>query len=164
MSNTNQNLLNQVIAALTLTEISESLATAEAALPDATLTDEQRRSLNAISVDNKVFAEEMLDEMNTNPNAAVNATYNLELLANDLQLFEQVESIISRLLDIVQRLNDVKRLAGHEAYGMATAAYGVLEVMARTGVPGAQASYDRLKVRFANSGGGKPADGEETTS
>ena len=164
MSNTNQNLLNQVIAALTVTEISESLATVESALPDATLTDEQRRSLNAISVDNKVFAEEMLDEMNTNPNAAVNATYNLEFLDNDLQLFRQVETIISRLMDILQRLDDLKRLAGHEAYGMATAAYGMLEVMARTGVPGAQASYDRLKPRFAKSGGGKPVDGEETTS
>ena len=163
MSNTNQNLLNQVIAALALTEISEALSTVEAALPDATLTDEQRRSLSAISVDNKVFAEEMLDEMNTNPNAAVNATYNLEFLANDIQLFEQVESLISRLLDIVQRLNDVKRLAGHEAFGMATAAYGMLEVMARTGVPGAQASYDRLKPRFSK-GGGKPIDGEETAS
>ena len=164
MSNTNQNLLNQVIAALTVTEISESLATVESALPDATLTDEQRRSLNAISVDNKVFAEEMLDEMNTNPNAAVNATYNLEFLDNDLELFRQVETIISRLMDILQRLDDLKRLAGHEAYGMATAAYGMLEVMARTGVPGAQASYDRLKPRFAKSGGGKPVDGEETTS
>ncbi|HET8804781.1 MAG TPA: hypothetical protein VFM72_09395, partial [Aequorivita sp.] len=102
MSNPNQNLLNQVIAALALTEISESLSTVEEALPDATLTDEQRRTLNAISVDNKVFAEEMLDEMNTNPNAAVNATYNLEFLANDLQLFEQVESITSRLKDILQ--------------------------------------------------------------
>jgi hypothetical protein len=161
MSNTNQNLLNQTLEALTVTEIMEALNTAAAALPDATLTDEQRRNLNAISVDNKVFAEEVLDEMNTNPNAAVNATYNLEFLANDLQLFEQVESIISRLMDMVQRLEDVKRLAGHEAYGMATGAYGMLEVMARTGVPGAQASFDRLKPRFAKSGG-RPADGEET--
>ncbi len=157
MSNTNQNLLNQTLAALAVTEIMDALTTVASALPDATLTDEQRRSLNAISVDNKVFAEEMLDEMNTNPNAAVNATYNLAFLANDLQLFEQVESIISRMMDIIQRLDDVKRLAGHEAYGMATAAYGMLEVMARTGVPGAQASYDRLKVRFAGQGGRTPA-------
>ena len=163
MSNTSQNLLNQTLASLEISEIMEALNTVAEALPDATLTDEQRGSLNAISVDNKVFAEEMLDEMNTNPNAAVNATYNLGFLANDLQLFEQVESIITRLKDILQRLDDVKRLAGHEAYGMATGAYGMLEVMARTGVPGAQASYDRLKVRFAKSSG-KPVDGEETTS
>ena len=153
MSNTNQNLLNQTLAALSVTEIMEALNTAAAAFPDATLTDEQRKSLNAISVDNKVFAEEMLDEMTINPNAAVNATYNLEFLANDLQLFDQVESIMARLMDMLQRLDDVKRLAGHEAFGMATGAYGMLDVMARTGVPGAQASYDRLKVRFAGQGG-----------
>ena len=29
----------------------------------------------------------------------------------------------------------------------------MIEVMARTGVPGAQASYDRLKVRYAGQGG-----------
>ena len=160
MSNTNQNLLNQTLAALSVTEIMEALNTAAAAFPDATLTDEQRKSLNAISVDNKVFAEEMLDEMNTNPNAAVNATYNLEFLANDLQLFDQVESIMARLMDMLQRLDDVKRLAGHEAFGMATGAYGMLDVMARTGVPGAQASYDRLKVRFA--GQGRPSGTGET--
>ena len=157
MSNTNQNLLNQTLAALSVTEIMEALNTAAAAFPDATLTDEQRKSLNAISVDNKVFAEEMLDEMTINPNAAVNATYNLEFLANDLQLFDQVESIMARLMDMLQRLDDVKRLAGHEAFGMATGAYGMLDVMARTGVPGAQASYDRLKVRFAGQGGRNPA-------
>ena len=160
MSNTNQNLLNQTLAALSVTEIMEALNTAAAAFPDATLTDEQRKSLNAISVDNKVFAEEMLDEMTINPNAAVNATYNLEFLANDLQLFDQVESIMARLMDMLQRLDDVKRLAGHEAFGMATGAYGMLDVMARTGVPGAQASYDRLKVRFA--GQGRPAGTGET--
>src|SRR5690554_2653402 len=152
MSNTNQNLLNQVMAALALTEITESLDNVESALPNATLTDEQRSSLNAISVDNKVFVEELLDEMTNNPNAAVNATYSMEFLGNDLQLFEQTESIISRVMDILQRLEDIKRLAGHEAYGMATGAYGLLEVMARTGVPGAQSSYDRLKPRFSKSG------------
>ena len=157
MSNTNQNLLNQTLAALSVTEIMEALNTAAAAFPDATLTDEQRRTLNAISVDNKIFAEEVLDEMNTNPNAAVNATYNLEFLTNDLQLFDQVESIKSRMRDMMQRLDDVTRLAGHEGYGMATGAYGMLEVLARTGVPGAQASYDRLKARFAGQGGRNPA-------
>lgn len=164
MSNTNQNLLNQTLAALAITEIMDALTTVASALPDATLTDEQRRSLNAISVNNKVFAEEVLDEMNTNPIAAITATYNKDFLANDIQLFEQVESILSRMMDIIQRLEDVKRLAGHEAYGLATAAYGMWEVMARTGVPGAQASFDRLKLRYAGQGGGRPVDGEETTS
>ncbi|MDN3722747.1 hypothetical protein QRD02_00005 [Aequorivita sp. SDUM287046] len=97
MSNTNQNLLNQVLAELAITEIMEALTTVESALPTATLTDEQRRELNSINVDNKVFAEEVLDEMNTNPMAAVNGTYNKEFLANDLSLFEQTESILSRL-------------------------------------------------------------------
>ena len=160
MSNTNQNLLNQTLAALAVTEIMEALTTVASALPDATLTDEQRRSLNAISVDNKVFAEEVLDEMNTNPIAAVNTTYNEEFLTNDILLFEQVESILSRLMDLVQRLDDIKRLAGHEAYGMSTAVYGMLDVMARSGVPGAQSSYDRLKVRFAQQG--RPTGTAET--
>ena len=156
MSNTNQNLLNQVIDANVMATIMESLATVQAALPDSTLTPEQRSSLNAISVDNKVFAEEVLNEMDTNPLAAVNATYNRDYLANDLQLFGQRETIETRLMDLLQRVRDLKRMAGHESYGMATGAYGMIEVMARTGVPGAQASYDRLKVRYAGQGGRNP--------
>jgi hypothetical protein len=155
MSNTNQNLLNQTLADLALTEILESLNNVLSALPTTTLTDEQRSSLNAISVANKVFAEEVLDEMTVNPNPGVIATYNMTFLANDLKLFEQIESIQSRLMDIAQRLDDIKRLAGHEGYGIATASYTMLESMARSGVPGAQASYDRLKPRFA--GQGRPA-------
>ena len=47
-------------------------------------------------------------------------------------------------------INEITR---HEAYGM-------WEAIARTGVPGAQASYDRLKVRFAALG--RPAGTGET--
>lgn len=160
MSNTNQNLLNQTLAALTLTEISEALTVVESALPNGTLNDEQRRALNSINIANKVFAEEVLDEMNTNPIPAVNTTYSKEYLANDINLFEQMESIISRIKNITQKLEDIRRIAGHEAYGIATAAYYMLEGMARSGVPGAQASYDRLKVRYASNGGNQNAEPE----
>lgn len=57
MSNVNQNLMNQALDPSTVASIMESLTTVEAALPDATLTDEQRKTYNAISVDNKIFAQ-----------------------------------------------------------------------------------------------------------
>lgn len=157
MSNVNQNLVNQILAPLAMTAITDALNTVESSLPDATLTDEQRRTFNAISVDNKIFAEEVLDEMTTNTSVTIPPFFNKDLLATDLQLFEQVESIKSRMLNIVQRLDDLLRVAGHESYGMSTAVYGMFEMMARSGVPGAQASYDRLKVRFAGQGGSRPA-------
>ena len=119
--------------------------------------------MNAISVNNKVFAEEVLDEMTTNPNAAINTAYNKDSLANDLAFFEQIETVTSRMLNIVQKLDDLKRVAGHEAYGMATGAYALYEALAKSGTPGAQNSYDRLKVRFAGQGG-RPEDGEENAS
>ncbi len=153
MSNVNQNLVNETLPPLAMTAITEALATVESSLPDATLTDEQRQSYNAISVDNKIFAEEVLDEMTTNTTVSIPAFYNKDFLATDLELFEQVESIKSRMLNIVQRLEDLQRVAGHESYGMGTAVYGMFEMMARSGVPGAQTSYDRLKARFAGQGG-----------
>ncbi len=156
MSNVNQNLVNLVIAPAAITEIMGAITTIEAALPDATLTEEQRRTYNAISVDNKIFAEEVLDEMTNNTNVIIPAFYNKDFLESDLELFEQVESIKSRMLNVVQRLDDLQRVAGHESYGMGTAVYGMFEMMARSGMPGAQASYDRLKARFAGQGGGKP--------
>jgi len=161
MSNVNQNLVNEILAPLAMTAITDALTAVESALPDATLTEEQRRTFNAISVDNKVFAEEVLDEMTINTTVTIPPVFDRSLLATDLELFEQVESIKSRMLNIVQRLDDLLRVAGHESYGMATAVYGMFEVMARTGVPGAQASYDRLKVRFQNQGGARPVSEPE---
>ncbi|MBK5213119.1 MAG: hypothetical protein JJE55_05605 [Flavobacteriaceae bacterium] len=154
MSNVNQNLLNQALSPETITSIMESLTAVESNLPDSTLTDEQRRTYNAISVDNKVFAEHVLDEMNINTTVTIPAFYNKEFLDNDLTLNTQAQSIRSRMLNIVQRLDDIIRLTGHEGYGMSTSVYGMFEMMARSGVPGAQASYDRLKERYQSQGGG----------
>ena len=157
MSNTNQNLLNLVLDPEDLTAIMNSLDDAARLLPESPLTSEQRISLNAISVDNKIFAAEVLDEMNTNPIDAINATYSKDNLANDIQLFEQAETILTRLMNLVKRLEDVKRMAGHEAYGVSTAVYGMYNLIANTAAnSSAQNSYDRLKVRF--QGQGRPED------
>jgi hypothetical protein len=153
MSNVNQNLVDQTLDPLAVTAITDALDIVESSLPDTTLTDEERQNYNAISVDNKIFAEEVLDEMTTNTTVTIPAFYNKDHLANDLALFEQVESIKSRMLNLVQRLDDLQRVAGHESYGMGTAVYGMFEMMARSGMPGAQASYDRLKARYAGQGG-----------
>jgi len=45
-----------------------------------------------------------------------------------------------------------KRLADHEAYTAALALYKIIEAMAELGIPGFQAAYDVLKVRFAAQG------------
>lgn len=154
--------MNQALDPGVIAAIMESLTTVESALPDSTLTDEQRKTYNAISVDNKIFAQQVLDEMTTNTTVTIPAFYNPVFLENDLTLHTQVQSIKSRMLNIVQRLDDLLRLTGHEGYGMGIAVYGMFEVMARSGVPGAQASFDRLKERFAGQGGDGRPEGEPT--
>ena len=162
MSNVNQNLLNQALDPEIIIEIMENLETVEHNLPDATLNEEQRLTYNAISVDNKVFAEHVLDQMTTNTTVDIPSFYNKDFLANDLALNSQAHSIRSRMMNIVQRLDDIIRLTGHEAYGMSTSVYGMFQMMSRSGVPGAQASYDLLKERFQRQGGEGRPEGDPT--
>ena len=148
MSNVSQNLIDQALAPAAQTAITDAMTVVEANLPSIALTDEQRTSYNAISVDNKVFAEEVLDEIRSNPTVIIPAFFNPAFLENDLQIFEQLESVETRMRNLLMRITDLKRMAGHEAYGMATAVYTLYEIGNRTGQPGAKQSYERLSARF----------------
>lgn len=58
--------------------------------------------------------------------------------------------------NVLLRLNDAKRIAGREAMQGAYRAYAQYKEAAENGVPGAQASYDKLKARFEKLASSKP--------
>jgi glycerol-3-phosphate cytidylyltransferase-like family protein len=140
----------------------DALNTVEANLPPIVITDEERSSFNAISVDNKIFVDEVINELQNNPNLNLDGFFNPAFIVNDRDLFEQAETIESRMENVLNLVRDIKRMVGHESYGSGTGTYGMIAVMARNGMLGAQESYERLKARFAGQGGNGRPEGEPT--
>lgn len=119
------------------------------------LSPDEREELFGLDVENRVFAYEAWEEANIN-GSILPAYINVLDLDNDLKFFNQLDNIESILENQLQRIKDTKRLAGHEAYAMALTIYKLFESAHLAGIPGATASYNRLKQRFAQQGGGAP--------
>jgi ABC-type Zn uptake system ZnuABC Zn-binding protein ZnuA len=149
MSNLSENRINVVIAAADITTINTSINAILSKIPEnTTLTDSQRLNYTAINVSNKVFAEDVLTESKQTGNGILSPFINLEFLENDLTVFSQLDAIESALSNALQRVKDAKRIAGHEAYGMASKAYNSYKDAADAGVANAKSGYDKLKVRY----------------
>jgi ABC-type Zn uptake system ZnuABC Zn-binding protein ZnuA len=161
MSNLSENRLNVVLAAADVTAINNSIATILSKVPaNTTLTDEQRTGYNAIDVANKVFSDDCLSEALANGTGILPGFISLPNLQNDLTVFNQLDAAASALTNALQRIEDAKRIAGHEAYGQATTIYNSFKQAHENGVPNATAAFNKLKVRFEAQGnaGRKAAD------
>ena len=154
MSNLTENKINVVLAAADITAINTSVATILSKIPaNTTLTDEQRLGYNAINVANKVFAEDCLVEAQLNGIGILPGFINLTNLQNDLTVFEQLDQIESALNNVMQRISDAKRIAGHEGFGQANVIYNAFKSANENGIVNAKSSFDKLKVRYEAQGG-----------
>ncbi len=158
MGNLTENRLNEVIDPAVVTTINTAIGDIESNLPTGSLDDEQRKSYAAIDVNNKVFTEDVLAEMQNNGASIIPPFLSSALLTNDLQLFEQLDDMESRLANAMRKVSDLKRIAGHEAYSMALSVYRIYDAANQAGIPGAKESYEKLKTRFENQGGGRAED------
>ncbi len=152
MSNLTENRLNEVLDGVAFSGMLDAVTSIESNLPAGSLDDEERASLSAINVNNKVFAEDVITEMQGSGAGILPPYLSSALLATDLQIFEQLDQLDSRLANAQRKVNDLKRIAGHEAYTMALSVYKNYDAASQAGVPGAKESYERLKVRFENQG------------
>lgn len=153
MSNLSENRLNVVLAAADVTAINTSIATILSKVPaNTTLTDEQRLGYNAINVANKVFSDDCLVEAQANGAGILPGFINLVNLQNDLTIFNQLDTISSALTNVLQRIEDAKRIAGHEAYAQSTTIYNSFKQAHENGIPNATTSFNKLKVRFEAQG------------
>lgn len=160
MSNLSENRINVVLAAADVAAINASIATILSKMPaNTTLTDEQRVAYNAIDVVNKVYAEDCLAEAQTNGTGIVPGYVNLQNLQNDLTVFNQLDAVWSSLKNALQRVEDARRIAGHEAYALTSPIYNSFKQAHENGVPNASTSYNKLKARFEAQGNtGKKAN------
>jgi hypothetical protein len=155
MSNLNPNRLNLTYPAADMTLMKNNANATIAKIPaGATLTEEERAGGGDINVDNKIFVDGTLNELNSNGATIMPAWFNIANLATDVAFYDQSEELISLHQNIIIRLRDAQRIAGREALLSARKAYEQYKSAADGGIAGAQASYDKLKVRFERSGGG----------
>lgn len=155
MANITDNRIDYTIPPADVTTVTTAIVNLNATLSFLqALTDPERDALLSLDVDNKIFVDDALDEISNNPNnAAILPPFiNSGYLKNDITLFEQLDSIESELLNLLSRISDTKRIAGHEAYVISLTAYNLYGIATNAGIPGAKQSYDRLKVRFAGQG------------
>jgi hypothetical protein len=158
MANITENRISLVISDTDVTALETAAGQVSTIINANTiaLEDDERASLFSLDEANKVFAEEALQEAQANGSILPPVVQGLvPELAKDLTLFMQLDNFENTQINQwLQRVKDTKRLSAHESYKVALIIYGIYEALAKAGVPGAQASYDRLKQRFMNRGGG----------
>jgi len=154
MSNITENRLNTVLAAADIAAINTAITAITAKLPAGSLDDDQRHVLKSIDVNNKVFVEDTLIELGISGAGIIPAFINPAFIQNDLTLFEQLDGVEASLLNLLQKIADLKRISGHESYSAALTVYKIYEAANLAGIPGAKQAYDKLKSRFDAQGNG----------
>ena len=152
MGNVNENRLNLTYSAADIALMKANANSTISKVPaGATLTPEERAvNQNDIDVDNKMY------ELNFNGAGIMPSWLIIPQIATDLSFFEQSDELETIYENLLLRINDAKRIAGREAMAGALRAYHQYREAAENGVPGAQASYDKLKVRFEKMASSKP--------
>lgn len=153
MSNITENRINRILNETAMTNALAAITNLETELPEGSLDDAQRDNYRAINVQNKVFTEDVMTEMQNNGTTILPPYLNVGLLKNDFDLFEQLDILESRLVNATRQLSDLKRIAGHEAYTMALSVYKSYDAANQAGIAGAKESYERLSERFNGQGG-----------
>lgn len=152
MSNLLNNRVNSTATPAQVTAVKAAFQTILTNMPFLVgLTADERKSLNAIDVNNKAFTEDALAAAVNNP-TLVPAYLSVPNLQSDLTLFTQMDEISGLANQLCERIEDTKMLAGSEAYNVALGLYKSFGSAADAGVIGANSIVDKLKTRFANNG------------
>ena len=116
------------------------------------LTIDERVNMPKINVANRTFVMDSQAALQTNA-SFMPAYVNVPEMGKDITMYNQLEEFTQRAAQLSEKLGDTQMLAGSEAYLTSLAAYRLFEAAAKAGLPGADAIYDSLKVRFADQGG-----------
>jgi hypothetical protein len=160
MGNPTENRIDTVIATADVNSINTGITQINTAFdPYAVgLTEPERNNLFSLAEENEAFANDALAQglllSSQLPAAIQQMITNLQtdtILHGQLDVMENTQ-----VLPLLKKVQDTKRLAAHERYLVSLAIYKIIEAFAKMGIPGFQASYDILKVRFENQGGNAP--------
>jgi hypothetical protein len=161
MANPQSNRTDTTVTAPDMTTITTGFGSINAALANymQALTEGERESLFGMKEENLVFAADAIEQgVILQPTFAAMIVDILTRTQTDYNFANQMDQLIKQYIQPLLKLcEDSRRLASHEAYVGSLALYKVIEAGASLGLPGYQAAYDILKVRFANQGG-RPAE------
>lgn len=153
MSNLFENRVSGTLTAAQITAAKAALTAVATNVPMLLgLTVEERISIPKVNAGNINFVMDALSLMQNNA-SMLPAYMSVSELDKDLALYRQLEELLSLTDQLQEKLRDTHMLAGSEAYINSLAFYRMAEAAAKAGLPGADAVYDQLKVRFAGQGG-----------
>lgn len=152
MANLSENRLNETIRQEDVVIFNESVRAIDQLLPEGNLTDVERERLFAIDVQNLVFAEDAVMEIENAGDGIIPAFISPAFISNDLTIYKQLDTMEASLVRVLRNVSDLKRISGHEAYTAALAVYKIFEAANAGGVRNAKESYEKLKTRFENQG------------
>lgn len=152
MSNLTNNRLNITATAAQITSVKGAIQNININFPFLVgLTQEERMALSTIDVSNKAFTEDAINAALNN--ATLLPSYiSVTNMQADLALFMQLDEIILMLKQTLEKLQDTQLLAGSEAFAASLTLYKLFGSAADAGMPGADAIYNQLKLRFAGQG------------
>jgi hypothetical protein len=153
--------IDKVFTPLQLTAIEAAADAILANLPEQfNLTKEERTSLQNISDERYPFAQRGIEIHGpANPNLVSGFAGTQANATNDFTFYNQSETVIQKLKQIIEIVTDTQQVAGHEAYVWLRELYRQSKGAAENQVPGADAVVDDLKGLFEGQG----TPGEEPT-
>ena len=152
MSNITNNKLSVVLTQAQIDAVKAAINTINTNLPMLLgLTLEERKTLPKVDVNNKIFVEDAINAMETNP-SFLPAYFSVAELKKALTLYQQLDPLLLEINKLAEKIDDTQMLAGSEAYVTALAAYRNFEAAAKAGIQGADTIYELLKARFAGQG------------
>jgi hypothetical protein len=153
MANLLNNRVSVTATAVQVTAVKAAFQTILSNLPFLVgLNADERKTLNAIDVNNKAFTEDTIYACVNNA-SLIPPYLSVANMQNDLTLFSQLDELSGIANQLCERIEDTKMLAGSEAYGSALAMYKIFGTAADAGVSGTDSIVEQLKKRFAASTG-----------
>lgn len=165
--NENNNRVSKAMPELIFQEILDHLDDTDSLLQTykVGLTPDERITMPKINIDNKAFVEDASNEMQT-PTAGqiLPAFLKPTDILVDLNMFAQGEKIITKLNNLQQVIDDIRMVAGSEAYTTALTFKKLAEAAHNAGIPGTKSIIDKLRERFAGQGKTDAHGGENPTA
>ncbi|ANH82506.1 hypothetical protein A8C56_17375 [Niabella ginsenosidivorans] len=151
------NLISQHLPAENLKAAQDAVDQLETAISSlaVNLTPNDRRKYGSINEQNKLFVNKVADYASAQP-ALRSAEVDWEEFTKDHQSRIELETMIAKLNNVVNRLNDAKTLYDYDNYQAALTDYAYTSYKAGSSAPGFEVKLNELKQFFA-----KPRNGAE---
>src|SRR5687767_3809148 len=118
MANIMKNRINTIMSFDAVTKVDEMLQGVIQLLPERgtiTLEVQDRYRLASLDVANKAFVEDAIDEVRARGAGIIPVFITADMMLTDLTLFSQLDRIHGTLMDVVQRVADMRRIVASEA-------------------------------------------------